>query len=112
MEEHDYFVPGESKVTTWGIRNRLDLNLQNLLWIETYMLKENGIKADHMQIFKLKTVRTRSKDTALLKVAHTQEAPYYENNFSIRIELDMAVNGTVWMIDDLTHATMMWDTEY
>ncbi len=112
MGEREFFESGELKVVTNGIKNRLDPNLQSLLWIEIYLLRDRDIKVDNMQVFKLKTVRTRSKDTLLLKVTHTQEDPFYENSFSIKIEPDQEANGTVWVIDDYSHATMMWEEEY
>ncbi len=112
MTEQKYFLQGEKHVTTHGIDDRIDFLTQFLLWESIKEAGKRGLKLDYMQVFKLKTVRTRSKERLLLKVTHIQDDPPYENKFSIPIEPHEAVNGTVWVIDDLTHATMMWQEEY
>ncbi len=112
MGKQKYFLPEELHVNTWEIEKRLDAMTRFMLWESIREAGEKGLKLDFMQVFKLKTVKTRSKDYLLLKVTHSQESPHYENWFSIPVYPDEAANGTIWVIDDLTHATMMWQEEY
>lgn len=112
MEEKRYFIPNELHISTWGIKNKVDPITEYVMWGMIEEAGKKGIKPDWMQIFKLKTVRTRSKDRLLLKITHIQEEPAYERKFSLSIEPEEALNGTIWVIDDLAHATMMWDYEY
>ncbi len=111
MAENKYFLPDELHISTWGIKNKVDPITEYVLWSKIDDARKNGIKLDWLQIFKLKTVRTRSKDRLLLKITHIQEEPAYESRFSLSIEPEEAVNGTIYVIDDLTHATMMWKEE-
>ena len=112
MTEQEYFKKGEKRVITWGIKNKLSIVIQWLLWENIREARRNGITLDYLQVFKLRTVRTRSKDKMMLRITHIQEEPVYENKISFPIEPDEAINGTIWVIDDLTHATMMWAEEY
>ena len=100
MTEQKYFRKDEKQVITWGIKNKLSLVIQWLLWEIIREAGENGIILDYLQVFKLRTVRTRSKDRMILKITHIQEDPVYENKISFPIEPDEAVNGTVWVKDD------------
>ncbi len=112
MAENRYFLPDELHVSTREIKNKVDPITEYLMWSMIEEAGKSGVELDWMQIFKLRTVRTRSKDRLLLKITHIQEEPAYENRFSLSIEPDEALNGTVWVMDDQTHATMMWDYEY
>ena len=112
MEERKYFISNELHTSTWGIKTKVDPITEYIMWSMIEEAKKTGIEMDWMQIFKLKTVRTRSKDRLLLKITHIQVEPAYEKGFSLSIEPDEALNGTIWVMDDLTHATMMWDYEY
>ena len=47
----------------------------------------------------------------LLKVTHIQELSAYANKFNFNVFPGEELNGTVFVIDDLTHATMMWEEE-
>ena len=106
------FLPNELHISTWGIKNKIDPITEYVMWNMIEEARKKGIKLDWMQIFKLKTVRTRSKDRLLLKITQIQEEPAYESRFSLSIEPEEALNGTIWVMDDLTHATMMWDYEH
>ncbi len=112
MTENKYFLSDELHISTCGIKNKVDPIIEYVLWSMIEEAGKSGIELDWMQIFKLKTVRTRSKDRLLLKITHIQEEPAYESRFSLSIEPEEALNGTIWVMDDLTHATMMWDYEH
>ena len=111
MTAAGYFLPNEKHVITKGIERRLDPTTEFVLWDSIQEMRNKGIEPDWLQIFKLKTVRTRSKHTMLLKIKHLQEEPAFEKNFTIPVYPEEAVSGTVFVIDDLTHATMMWVDE-
>lgn len=111
MTESRYFLPNEKHVVTKGIERRLDPITEFVLWESIQNMRNNGVDPDWLQVFKLKTVRTRSKDTMLLKVTHMQEEPAYEKRFTFPVYPEEAVDGTIFVIDDLTHATMMWEEE-
>ena len=111
MTDTRYFLPDEKHVITRRIEREMDPITEFVLWDEIQEMRKKGIEPDWLQVFKLKTVRTRSKDTLLLKVTHIQESPAYENKFNFTVFPGEELNGTVFVIDDLTHATMMWAEE-
>ena len=111
MTDTRYFLPDEKHVITRKIENEMDPITEFVLWDEIQQLRKKGVEPDWLQVFKLKTVRTRSKRYLLLKVTHIQETPAYENKFTLPVELGEELNGTVFVLDDLTHATMMWAEE-
>lgn len=112
MVENKYFLPDELHISTWGVKDKVNPIIEYIIWSMMDEARKSGLEMDWMQIFKLKTVRTRSKDRLLLKITHIQEDPAYESRFSLSIEPEEALDGTIWVMDDLTHATMMWDYEH
>lgn len=112
MAENKYFLPDELHISTWGVKDKVNPIIEYIIWSMIDEARKSGLEMDWMQIFKLKTVRTRSKDRLLLKITHIQEDPAYESRFSLSIEPEEALDGTIWVMDDLTHATMMWDYEH
>ncbi len=112
MEGNVYFSPDRVRIVTSGIREKVNPFIECYLWITLEEAIKNGLKPDHLQVFRLRTVRTRSKERLLLKITHSQEDPPYENRFSLPIEPREALEGTIWIIDDNRCLTMMWDSEY
>ncbi len=111
MVDTRYFLPDEKHMITRGIEEKIDPITEWLLWESIQDMRKNGVEPDWFQVCKLKTVRTRSKRTMLLKITHIQEEPAYENKFSFPVCPEEALNGTVFVSDELTHAIMMWDYE-
>ena len=92
----------DQKFLTRGVMAEIPLWLTNLMWhmVLTMEVEEK----DYLQVF------TLTKTATGQHIVHEQEQPPY------RYELDMpyddAVNAKVFVIDDLTHSTMLLAEEY
>ena len=92
----------DQKFLTRGVMAEIPLWLTNLMWhmVLTMEVEEK----DSLQVF------TLTKTATGQHIVHEQEQPPY------RYELDMpyddAVNAKVFVIDDLTHSTMLLAEEY
>ena len=93
---------GNQKFLTRGIESKVPSWLVHLMW-HMVLTMEVGVK-DYLQVFRLTKTPTGQH------IVHTQEQPPY------RYELDVpctdAVDEKVYVIDDLTHSTMLLAEEY
>ena len=64
----------------------------------------NREKKDYLQVFKL------TKTPTSQHIVHEQEQPPYR--YELDVPCDDAVNAKVFVIDDLTHSTMLLAEEY
>ena len=86
------------KFLTRGVENEIPSWLINLMW---HMVLTMEVESkDYLQVF------TLTKTPTGQHIVHKQEQPPY------RYELDDAVNAKVFVIDDLTHSTMLLAEEY
>ena len=90
------------KFITRGVLSNIPAELADLMW---HMILTMEVDAkDHLQVFELTKTPTGQH------IVHTQEQPIY------RYELDVpctdAVDAKVFVIDDLTHSTMLLAEEY
>lgn len=96
----------ENKFITQGVKGQIPNYLQYLMWylIETMEVE----KKDYLQIFELSEVI--ENDEPMQKLVHSQEEPEYllEHTFKSK----NIVKGKVYVIDDLTHCTMLLPEEY
>lgn len=103
----------KEKYITKGIYETLSAELTIYLWSLIEDLKKEGISLDYLQVFELSQ---ESKDT--LQVVHSQEIPPYKKVHKIKVQESIKesanekIRGKVFVIDDITHATMLMDYEY
>lgn len=83
----------ESEIPSW---------LVHLMW-HMVLTMEVAVK-DYLQVFKLTKTPTGQH------IVHTQEQPSY--SYELNVPCDDAVNAKVFVIDDLTHSTMLLAEEY
>lgn len=98
-----------NRYATKGINNKLPLELQGYLWsLITELMKKEEV--DFLQIFEFKRV-----DEKTLEISHKQEEPRYEMVYQFKIDdydLKQIDQSKVYVIDDLTHSTMLFSEEY
>jgi hypothetical protein len=87
---------------THGIESDVPLWLQNLMWyaIETMEVEPK----DYLQVF------TLSAENGKQKIAHAQEQPPYEKQYTV--DVDAPIDAKIFVIDDQTHSTMLLAEEY
>ena len=89
------------KYLTKGIYTNIPLEIQQFLWraVETMPAPK-----DYLQVF------TLTKTPTGQHIVHEQEQPPYR--YELDVPCDDAVNAKVFVIDDLTHSTMLLAEEY
>ena len=89
------------KFITSGVTNTIPELLQIIMW---ELVKNLPVDTDYLQVFSL------SPDINGQRIIHTQENPDYKKEYVFN--LDTAVIGKVFVIDDGTHSTMLMNYEY
>jgi hypothetical protein len=105
------------KLITCGIEHALPPNVTMLLWqlvvAHVYSSDYNRREVDYLQVFELKADKKRPQ---MLIVEHRQEQPEYKETHHYRLSnpkvLEQIDGITVFVIDDVTHATMLLPEEY
>jgi hypothetical protein len=92
---------------TSGISNDVPLELSIFLWCLIDELK-GKVDLDYLQVFKLES--KPHKQGYMVTVTHSQEVPEYSKKHEIF--LDKPIEGKIFVIDDKTHSTMLWSSEY
>ena len=87
------------KFLTHGITSQLPLWMINMLWLMILTSEK-----DYLQVF------TLTKTPTGQHIVHEQEQQPYR--YELDVPCDDAVNAKVFVIDDLTHSTMLLAEEY
>ena len=87
------------KFLTHGITAQLPLWIIIMLWLMILTSEK-----DYLQVF------TLTKTPTGQHIVHEQEQPPYR--YELDVPCDDAVNAKVFVIDDLTHSTMLLAEEY
>ena len=90
------------KFLTRGVENEIPSWLINLMWHMVLTMEVEG--KDYLQVF------TLTKTPTIQHIVHEQEQPPYR--YELVVPCDDAVNAKVFVIDDLTHSTMLLAEEY
>ena len=90
------------KFLTRGVMAEIPLWLTNLMWhmVVTMVVEDQ----DYLQVF------TLTKTPNGQHIVHEQEQQQYR--YELDVPCDDAVNAKVFVIDDLTHSTMLLAEEY
>ena len=71
------------------------------------------LELDYLQVFVIETKQNTERDGKVLEITHSQEVPEYSKTYEIPIKNeDVSIDGKMFVIDDVTHATMLWAEEY
>ena len=90
---------------TRGIKAEIPILTQVLMW--EMIDKMQVEKKDYLQVFRLRTAEANGE--LVQQIVHTQEQPPYENIVTINTK---PVSQKIFVIDDVTHSTMLLADEY
>lgn len=96
-----------NKYVTSGIRTGLPVDLQYYLWqLINKRVEDHGDEVDYLQVF---TIEPTETDEIL--VCHKQEEPWIEDEY--RYSPSESVECCkIFVIDDISHSTMLFSHEY
>ena len=91
---------------TKGVYTQVPAYLVSMLWylVETAAIDEQ----DHFQIFELSSEIIDGQSVQVIE--HSQEIPEYKATY--RINTVKAIDAKVYIIDDISHSTMLLAEEY
>lgn len=113
MSEQRMFREGEPRYLTCGIDDRLPVMFQIILWNTIDDLRDAGQQLDYLQVFHFTTKANPKRTGKIVEIVHSQEVPEYSKTYEIPIKAEEeSINGKIYVIDDITHATMLWAEEY
>ena len=113
MPEQKMFQEGEVRYITKGIADKLPVIYQILLWNTIDALRDTGQEMDYLQVFQIEIKESPQKEGKVIEIIHSQEMPEYSKIYEIPIKQDEeSISGKIYVIDDITHATMLWAEEY
>lgn len=90
------------KYITHGVQSEIPDALMLLMWQMIAAMRT--AQKDYLQVF------TLTKTPTGQHIVHEQEQPPY--HYELDVPCDDAVNAKVFVIDDLTHSTMLLAEEY
>ena len=98
----------QNRYMTRGISSEIPFYLQNVMWL---MIESMEIeKKDYLQIFELS--KTVADGKVFQKIIHRQEQPEYEKSVTVLVNEEDIVEKKVYVIDDVSHCTMLLAEEY
>ena len=98
----------QNRYMTKGISSEIPFYLQNLMWL---MIDNMEIdEKDYLQVFELSKVVVNEK--VFQKITHRQEQPEYKKSLTILVNEKDVVTKKVFVIDDVSHCTMLLAEEY
>ena len=86
---------------TAAVSREIPLTVQLFLW---QCIGALPFSPDYLQVFQIST------DDDLLRIVHTQECPDYRKEYLLLS--DMPIMAKIYVINDETHATMLFCEEY
>lgn len=89
-----------NRFITKGICEKIPLSIQIYLWSLLDNLKEK----DYLQVFDISPIDDG------VKIVHSQEVPEYKKEYLVSDTLSFY--GKIFIIDDITHKTMLLAEEY
>lgn len=90
------------RFTTMGISEKVPLALQVIMW---NMIDTMDTVKDYLQVFEL------SEENGKQKIIHSQEQPSYKKEYLFNTGTPF-LNAKIFVIDDETHSTMLFNYEY
>jgi hypothetical protein len=97
-----YKMFNNQKYVTKGIIADIPADLQNVMWNAISNMEVET--KDYLQVFKFTVEKSKQV------MVHTQEVPEYTKK--ITIEIDKPITAKIFVIDDISHSTMLLASEY
>ena len=97
-----------SRFITSGVENEIPAELQTVMWNSIDDDIRLQKKVDYLQVFILKY--TYVNGVQIQEIIHKQEQPSRKKRLTV--ETDNPVSAKVFVIDDVTHSTMLMNHEY
>lgn len=108
-----------NKYMTDGIEASLPTEIKYFLWDRVLDLVKSGIEMDYLQVFTLTKLESDSEIQAgiVVNINHQQEQPeeaaFEKEYYIILDEMDSDFEDCkIYIIDDRTHCTMLYASEY
>jgi hypothetical protein len=102
----EYKFSSDTRYMTSGINEKIPPHIQHLIW-RLIEIKQLETKLDYLQVFNFVM-----KDEVLI-IKHHQEEPPFEDETEIASKDYHNLNGLkIYVIDDITHSTMLLASEY
>ena len=98
-----------SRYLTKGIQNEIPLELQIILWFMIDDNIKNSLNMDYLQIFEL--LPYYKDDKIYQKIIHSQEVPKRKSEKILNI-FEKPITAKIYVIDDSSHCTMLFNHEY
>ncbi len=110
MNRPRYTFNATRRFLTRGIDAEVPKELQVLMWQSVEELVQSETKTDYLQVFEL----SLDEKKEFIKIKHTQEQPPYENTLRIKAKPSFLPlpDAKIFVIDDVTHSTMLLASEY
>ena len=97
-----------NRYITCGIGNEIPVELQTILWDMIDHYKQHGEILDYLQVFSLKP--TYENGGIMQEITHSQEQPIRKKKTTF--ENGNPITAKIFVIDDITHVTMLLNHEY
>jgi len=97
-----------TRYITRGIESEIPVELQTVLWDMLEQDKQQGKILDYLQVFTLKSAFENG--VVMQEITHTQEQPPHKKNLTLKS--DRPIHAKVFVIDDISHVTMLLNHEY
>lgn len=102
-----YTFNRQKRYITRGIQETFSFELQLTLWNMIDDLIKEDIEVDYLQVFNIDVMDEH------VTIKHTQEQPSYEKSQTFKTaDIKDGTSFKVFVIDDLTHTTMLLASEY
>jgi len=99
----------KARYLTSGVREKIPLILQMLLWNCIDRKIDKKLPLDYLQIFKLEALKDENGEIKQ-KIIHSQEQPEITDTYLM--ESNDPVTMKIYAIDDGNHSTMLLADEY
>lgn len=107
-EKIRYEFKKENRYLTRGVSKDVPLKVQIVIWsiIDNHI--ESDIETDYLQVFNFQEKHGR------FFIHHSQEVPQYQKSYEYDLVDDLVplVGKRIFVIDDVTHSTMLLSNEY
>ena len=108
MDQIVYKFDKVNRYLTRGINNDLPIEVQIVLWDMIDNLVKSEKNTDYLQVFRFQFKGNR------FFIHHSQEQPQYQKSYEYEMkdEYYPLLKKVVYVIDDITHCTMLFSNEY
>ena len=97
-----------NKYITSGIQNEISAEVQAILWDMINSDRNLQKELDYLQVFGLNSIYINGK--WMQEIIHKQEQPHRVEK--ITYDTDDPISAKIYVIDDISHCTMLFSHEY